>query len=101
MRKESDRLCAEYGLSVIKNPKGKTPRSIYFAEKSGEPTKFNLMREAIDKAIENSVNISEFKKVLLSLGYELNNDPPPQKICDHKKIQITKSNETLSSRRSI
>lgn len=33
------------------------------------------MREAIDKAIENSVNISEFKKVLLSLGYELNNDP--------------------------
>lgn len=90
MRKESDRLCAEYGLSVIKNPKGKTPRSIYFAEKSGEPTKFNLMREAIDKAIENSVNISEFKKVLLSLGYELNNDPR-RKYATIKKFRSQKA----------
>lgn len=31
----SDELCAENNLTVIKNPKGKTPRNIYFAEKSG------------------------------------------------------------------
>ena len=56
----SDELCAEHGLTVIKNPKGKTPRNIYFAEKNGEPTTFNLMREAIDYAINHSLSISEF-----------------------------------------
>lgn len=47
----SDKLCAEHNLTVIKNPSGKTPRSIYFAEKKGEPTTFNLMRKAIDFGI--------------------------------------------------
>ena len=60
MREVSDRLCKEYSLSVIENPKGKTPRSIYFAEKNGEPTKYNLMREAIDKAIIHSNNFTQF-----------------------------------------
>lgn len=39
-------------LTIIKNPKGKTPRNIYFAEKRGDPTKYNLMRKAIDEANE-------------------------------------------------
>lgn len=33
-RSLSDELCAEHGLTVIKNPKGKTPRTIYFVEKT-------------------------------------------------------------------
>ena len=32
LRRLSDELCAEHGLSVIQNPGGKTPRAIYFAE---------------------------------------------------------------------
>ena len=46
VRELSDELCKEYGLTVIEKPKGKTPRNIYFAEKRGEPTKYNLMRQA-------------------------------------------------------
>ena len=74
MREVSDRLCREQGLSVIEKPRGKTPRSVYFAEKNGEHTKFNLMREAIDKALERSSTMSQFKQVLWTMGYEFNND---------------------------
>ena len=35
----SDKICEKCGLTVIENPKGRTPRNIYFAEKRGEPTK--------------------------------------------------------------
>lgn len=65
----SDELCRENGLIVIKNPKGKTPRMIYFAEKNGEPTKYNLMREAIDKALTMSTNEKTFCYVMRRLGY--------------------------------
>ena len=68
----SDELCAEHGLTLIKNPKGKTPRSIYFAEKNGEPTTFNLMREAIDYAINHSLSISEFRRIMSDQGYVVN-----------------------------
>ena len=71
----SDELCAEHGLTVIKNPKGKTPRNIYFAEKNGEPTTFNLMREAIDFSIEHSYSISSFERVMKSQGYIVNINP--------------------------
>ena len=70
----SDELCAEHRLTVIKNPMGKTPRKIYFAEKNGEPTKFNLMRQAIDFAISCSRSFDEFKSIIRENGYivELN-----------------------------
>lgn len=74
MRESSDALCREYELSVIGNPKGKTPRRIYFAEKNGEPTKFNLMREAIDTALKISSNRQDFKQALHDMGYLLNDD---------------------------
>ncbi len=70
-RQLSDDLCKEYQLSIIKNPKGKTPRSIYFAEKNGEPTKYNLMREALDAALKVSVDGSDLRKALRDQGYEL------------------------------
>lgn len=60
LRNISDELCRENGLTVIENPKGKTPRKLYFAEKNGEPTRYNLMREAIDKALTMSTNPKTF-----------------------------------------
>ena len=40
LRDMSDRVCKEHGLSVVKNPqRHKTARSVYFAEKDGEPTR--------------------------------------------------------------
>ena len=74
-RQLSDELCKEYQLSTIKNPKGKTPRSLYFAEKNGEPTKYNLMREALDAALKVSVDGNDLRKALREQGYELDANP--------------------------
>ena len=74
-RELSDKLCAENNLTVIQNPRGRTPRNIYFAEKRGEPTKYNLMRQAIDDAMKMCVNYAQFKKVMLKKGYIINDDP--------------------------
>ena len=74
-RQLSDDLCREYQLSTIKNPKGKTPRSIYFAEKNGEPTRYNLMREALDAALKVSVDGNDLWKALREQGYELDTNP--------------------------
>ena len=73
-RELSDELCVKYNLTVIKNPKGKTPRSIYFAEKRGEPTKYNLMRKAIDETMEMCINYGQFKKIMYKKGYIINDD---------------------------
>ena len=70
----SDELCNENNLTVIKNPKGKTPRNIYFAEKRGEPTKYNLMRKAIDETIQICVNYTQFKKAMYKKGYIINDN---------------------------
>ena len=64
-RELSDELCKEYGLTVIENPKGKTPRSIYFAEKRGELTKYNVIRQAIDETMEMCINYGQFKKIMI------------------------------------
>ena len=73
-RELSDELCKEYNLTVIEKPKGRTPRNIYFAEKRGEPTKFNLMRQAINEAMEMCINYAQFKKIMLKKGYVINDD---------------------------
>lgn len=70
----SDELCNENNLTVIKNPKGRTPRNIYFAEKRGEPTKYNLMRKAIDETLEMCVSYAQFKKAMYKKGYIINDD---------------------------
>lgn len=73
-RELSDELCREYGLTVIEKPKGKTPRSIYFAEKRGEPTKYNVIRQAIDEVMKMCINYGQFKKIMLKKGYIINDD---------------------------
>lgn len=71
LRDLSDEICKEYGLSVVEKTGGKTPRSIYFAEKNGEPTKFNLMREAIDFAIAHSNCKEVFEYAMRHQGYRV------------------------------
>ena len=75
LRNTSDRICEKYKLTVLQDPqRHKTPRSIYFAEKNGEPTRYNLMREALDKAISLSGCHNDLCAVLRKLGYELSVD---------------------------
>lgn len=73
-RELSDKLCTEYGLTVIEKPKGRTPRSIYFAEKRGEPTKYNIMRQTMDQAMDMCISFAQFKKIMLKKGYIINDD---------------------------
>jgi hypothetical protein len=73
-RQASDELCREHELSVIERPGGRTPRQVYFAEKRGEPTKYNLMREAIDEAVSMSTNAEMFEAVLRRKGYRIRAD---------------------------
>lgn len=74
-RELSDNLCESYQLSTIKNPRGKTPRNIYFAEKNNEPTKYNLMRDALDVALKVSVDGNDLRKALRDQGYVLDANP--------------------------
>lgn len=70
LRNASDEICRKYELSVIENPKGKTPRNLYFAEKAGDPTRYNLMRKAIDEARKISPTWEDFVLHLRDKGYE-------------------------------
>ena len=76
LRDMSDRICKEHGLSVVKNPqRHKTARSVYFAEKNGEPTRYNLMRRALDEALTISSSWTELSAVLRKKGYVFVCDP--------------------------
>ena len=70
LREASDEICLKYGLSIIKNPKGHTPRNIYFDEKAGKPTRYNLMRWAINEARKISPTWQDFVLHLRDKGYE-------------------------------
>ena len=92
-RELSDELCNKYGLTVIKNPKGRTPRSIFFAEKRGDPTKYNVMRKVIDEAMQMCINYGQFKKIMYKKGYIINDDryrkyPTIRSINDKKAVRM-------------
>ena len=94
----SDELCEKYNLTVIKNPKGRTARNIYFEEKRGEPTKYNLMRKAIDEAMEMCINYGQFKKIMYKKGYIINDDynrkyPTIRSINDTKAVRMYRLGE--------
>lgn len=69
----SDRICAEHGLSVIKNPHKAPSRPVWLDEKAGKPTRYNVyradVREAIDYAEVKNIwkNICGEKDILSTL----------------------------------
>lgn len=70
MREASDRLCREYGLSVIDNPSGaRTPRKIYQDERDGKPTLYNNIRDDIDSAILATGVPQRFRPLMEKMGY--------------------------------
>ena len=71
MREVSDRLCREYGLSVIQEPQWKGKHySQYDAERNGKPTFGSTIRADIDRAIKASLTENEFYNMLEEMGYE-------------------------------
>lgn len=72
MREVSDRLCKEYGLSVVKYPEGKGKNyGEVVAEREGKPTRRSIIKADLDRAIEASLTEQEFWSMLRQLGYEI------------------------------
>ena len=72
MLTESDRLCQEYGLSLVEGPMGRRRNyGEFLAEKNGKPTNRSLIRDDIDRAVKASVTEQEFYRCLEQMGYDL------------------------------
>ncbi len=70
MRRISDDICREFGLSVIKNPKGRRRHiSEIIADKEGKPTERGNIRRDIDIAIECNISAKYFYRTMESFGY--------------------------------
>lgn len=72
MRRVSDEICREYGLSVIDRPspmKGKHYGE-YRAEQEGVPTFRSTIRAVVDEAIQQSLTERQFFDYLKKQGYE-------------------------------
>ena len=54
LRETSDRLCREYGLSVIEKPHKAPSRPVWLDEKSGKPTRYNVYRADVREAMDFS-----------------------------------------------
>ena len=62
-RAASDKLCREYGLSVVEQPRKK------------EPARYARLREAIDQACEDASTAEDFHRALYRQGYIFGSDP--------------------------
>lgn len=71
MKKISDRLCKEYGLSIIDKPEGKGKSyNFYQMEAAGMPTRYTVAKQALDEAMDRSCNLQELRANLNSKGYQ-------------------------------
>lgn len=68
----ADEICQKYGLYFDPNTKRNVITDYYQTqlEKAGMPTRYSMLREAIDTAIEHSGSMKEFEKNLQKLGYQ-------------------------------
>jgi len=72
MKKVSDEICREYGLSVVSNPQGGGKKQWETAaEKSGQDTVRSQIRRDIDIAACDNVSFRSFWSALERLGYTL------------------------------
>ena len=77
MQRASDALCKEYGLSVIRNPKGRGKTySEWAAEKDGKPTLRSIIRSDIDRAILASTTQRNFQEAMQAMGYTFKTRTP-------------------------
>lgn len=71
MRAESDKICAEYDLSIIKSPgKGKNYAE-WKAEHEDKPTVRGQIKEELDEIIKCSYTCDQFWRILKQRGYEV------------------------------
>ncbi len=73
MRKASDKLCLEYGLSIIDEPKrGKSKQyGEWRAEQEGKPTLRGIIKKDVDEAIAQAMTDKQFFFYLRQKGYAI------------------------------
>jgi hypothetical protein len=73
IQRESDALCREYGLSVVKEPKrGKSKHyAEWDAERGGHPTWRGMVKSDVDAAIRQSMTERQFWDNLKRAGYDI------------------------------
>ena len=77
MRRVSDALCREYGLTVIRNSKGRgMTYNEWAAEKDGKPTLRSVIRSDIDRAILASTTQRNFQEAMQAMGYTIKTRTP-------------------------
>lgn len=70
LRDASDRLCREYGLSVLQKPHKAPSRPVWLDEKTRKPTRYNIYRQDVWEAVSSSRTIQSVQRYLERLGYE-------------------------------
>lgn len=71
LRKTSDELCEEYGLSILKEKICKSGINFenYYRKSLSNSDYYVFAKEDIDYAIKHSYTTNEFHKILFSMGY--------------------------------
>jgi len=93
IQQTSDKICREFGLSVIEKPQSRGKSyAVYVEEKNIK----SQMRKSVDKIIENSKTYEEFLKAIKqnkydlefikSLGYDYKESVIKQRIYDNRSI---------------
>lgn len=80
LRDTSDRLCREYGLSVVEHPHKAPSRQVWLDEQAGKPTRYNIYRADVQKAIDNSITGRGMVQHLRGRGYIVDSTGPNLKI---------------------
>ena len=71
MRKVSDDICREYGLSVIEKPHKALSRMQYLAEKEGKMSKCSLIKRDLTECVQMSAYTERFRRLMEERGYSV------------------------------
>ncbi len=80
LRDTSDRLCRERGLSVVEHPHKAPSRQVWLDEQAGKPTRYNIYRADVQKAIDSSITGRGMVQYLRGRGYIVDSTGPNLKI---------------------
>ena len=80
LRDTSDRLCREYGLSVVEHPHKAPSRQVWLDEQAGKPTRYNIYRADVQQAIDSSITSRGMVQYLRGRGYIVDSTEPNLKI---------------------